>query len=46
VQVLGGSEPPTKVWIRWPGGKTTTTPVPGGAHEITVATNGETIVNR
>jgi len=46
VQVLGGSEPPTKVWIRWPGGNTATAPVPAGSHEITVATNGETIVNR
>ena len=46
MQVLGGSEPPTKVWIRWPGGTITTAPVPAGSHEISVDTDGETIVNR
>ena len=28
VQVMGCPETPTQIWIRWPGGKTTTSPVP------------------
>jgi hypothetical protein len=31
VQVMGCPEVPTQIWIRWPGGKTTTSPVPAGA---------------
>ena len=34
--VLGAPERPTAVWVRWPGGATTTTPVPSGATEIVV----------
>ncbi len=34
VAVLGMSAPPTHVAVRWPGGKTTETPVPAGAKEI------------
>jgi hypothetical protein len=30
VQVMGCPEPPTQIWIRWPGGKTTTSPIPNG----------------
>jgi hypothetical protein len=36
VPVLGASQPPTRLWVRWPGGKTTTTPVPAGAKEVTL----------
>jgi hypothetical protein len=36
VQVLGTPEPPLEIWIRWPGGKTTTSLVPPGAKEIRV----------
>jgi hypothetical protein len=39
VQVMGCPEPPTQIWIRWPGGKTTTSPIPAGAKEITVDTH-------
>ena len=46
VQVLGCPEPPTGIWIRWPGGKTTTSPIPAGAKEITVDTDGKVTVNR
>jgi hypothetical protein len=46
VQVMGCPEPPTQIWIRWPGGKTTTSPVPAGAKEITVDTDGKLTVNR
>jgi hypothetical protein len=46
VQVLGCPEAPTQIWIRWPGGKTTTSPIPAGAKEITVDTGGKLTVNR
>ncbi len=36
VQVFGRSGTPTAVWVRWPGGGETRTPVPAGAHEVTV----------
>ena len=34
VQVMAAPEPPTELWVRWPGGRTTTTPIPPGATEI------------
>ena len=34
------SERPTQVWIRWPGGKTTTSDLPPHAKEIAVDVNG------
>src|SRR5262249_31121755 len=37
VQVMRTSDPATRVWVRWPGGRTTTTPVPTGAREILVS---------
>lgn len=36
VQVMGCPETPTQIWIRWPGGKTTSSPIPAGAREIMV----------
>jgi hypothetical protein len=41
VQVMGMPEPPTQIWIRWPGGRTTTSPVPEGAKEIYVGETGK-----
>jgi enediyne biosynthesis protein E4 len=46
VQVMGCPEPPTQIWVRWPGGKTTTSPIPAGAKEITVDTDGKLTMNR
>jgi hypothetical protein len=46
VQVMGCPETPTQIWIRWPGGKITTTDIPAGAHEITVDTEGKLTMNR
>jgi enediyne biosynthesis protein E4 len=46
VQVMGCPEIPTQIWIRWPGGKTTTGDVLAGAREITVDTDGKVTVNR
>jgi hypothetical protein len=36
VQVFGMSATPTEVWVRWPGGSETRTPVPTGAREVTL----------
>ena len=44
IQVMSDTEVPTQIWIRWPGGKTTTSPIPNGAKEITVTTNGVVII--
>src|SRR5438876_3655155 len=41
VQVLGTPDPPTALWVRWPGGKTQQTDVPPRAQEMTVAMDGE-----
>ena len=41
IQVLATPEPPTEIWIRWPGGKITTTPLPEGAKEVSVAPDGK-----
>jgi hypothetical protein len=46
VQVMGCPEAPTRIWIRWPGGRTTTGDIPAGAREITVDTGGKLTVNR
>ena len=35
VQVFGLAGTPTSVWVRWPGGAETRTPVPAGAREVT-----------
>lgn len=36
VQVFGLSGAPTAIWVRWPGGATTTVPVSAGQREVTV----------
>jgi hypothetical protein len=41
VLVLGTPDPPTVVWVRWPGGKTQQAAVPPGAQEMTVAMDRE-----
>ena len=37
IQVLAVSEAPAKIWVRWPGGRETTTAVPAGAKAITIS---------
>ncbi len=37
VVLLTGAEAPTAVWVRWPGGKITTTPVPAGTKSVRVS---------
>jgi len=41
VQVMASPQSPKEVWIRWPGGKTTTSAVPSGAREILVNPFGD-----
>jgi enediyne biosynthesis protein E4 len=40
VEVLGGAQAATQLWVRWPGGKITTSPVPKEAKEISVHEDG------
>lgn len=41
VQVMASPVPPQKLWVRWPGGRTTLTPIPEGAKEIVVDAEGK-----
>ena len=40
VQVMSFKAAPTKILVRWPGGKTTSSDVPAGASEIAVTPDG------
>ena len=40
VQVMGLAEAATAVWVRWPGGKTTTVDIPPGVREVIIDQNG------
>ena len=46
VQVMSTPEPPTQLWVRWPGGKTTTSPIPKDAREILVEPDGAVTLRR
>jgi hypothetical protein len=41
LQVLGTPEKPTALWIRWPGGKTGTMPLPEHVRAITITLDGQ-----
>jgi hypothetical protein len=41
IQILGGSERPTQLWVRWPGGQSTTSDLPAEAREIVVGAKRE-----
>ncbi len=41
VQVLAAPKSPERIWIRWPGGKTTTSALPADAQEVLVNQSGE-----
>jgi hypothetical protein len=45
-QVLATPTQPESLWVRWPGGRVTTTPISTGAKEITVSAEGKLISNR
>jgi len=46
VQVMSAAQPPSQIWVRWPGGKTTTNSVPEGAKEILVDHAGNLTLKR
>ncbi|MFM1768628.1 MAG: hypothetical protein RJA22_1157 [Verrucomicrobiota bacterium] len=40
VPVLAAPRPPTAIWVRWPGGAVTTTPLTGQPREVTLEAGG------
>jgi hypothetical protein len=46
VTVLSVPEPPSRIWVRWPGGKVTSASVPEHAKEISVDVEGKLVVRR
>ncbi len=46
VQVLGLPEPATQLWVKWPGGKITTSPLPPNAREVVVEPDGKLTARR
>jgi hypothetical protein len=46
VQVLGIPQTPTQLWVRWPGGKTTTAELPSNAREVEIGLDGKLRVVR
>ena len=46
VQVLAMREPPTQLWVRWPGGTTKIYDVPSGAREVQLSFDGKLSSNR
>ena len=46
VQVLSTPQPPFEIWVRWPGGKTTTGAVPAGAREILATQTGQVLLKK
>lgn len=40
VSVMGMPAPPSRIWVRWPGGKVVTGEIPKGAREISVDVQG------
>jgi enediyne biosynthesis protein E4 len=41
ITVLATPQAPSQLWVRWPGGKVTTTPLPAPLREITVDASGQ-----
>ena len=41
VQILAGAEGPVQIWVRWPGGKTSTVDVPADSAEVEIAIDGK-----
>jgi hypothetical protein len=46
VQILAPLEGDAKLWVRWPGGKVVSAPLPQGAREVSLNLNGEVKVER
>ena len=45
-QVLAAPSPPDRLWVRWPGGRITTTPIPARTREIMVDGEGKLVSSR
>ncbi len=45
-QILALPAVPKALWVRWPGGRVTTTPLPAGARSITVDSDGKLVASR
>jgi len=41
VQVLGTAEPPSGVWVRWPGGRVSAVDLPAGAQQAEITFDGQ-----
>ena len=41
VQVLATAQQPTQLWVRWPGGQTTSSDIPSGAREVEMNVQGQ-----
>jgi hypothetical protein len=46
VQVMSTAATPESLWVRWPGGRVTTTAIPANAREITIDAEGKLISKR
>jgi hypothetical protein len=46
IPVLSTPETPSQLWVRWPGGKSSTSPIPAGAKEVVVTEDGKLTVKR
>jgi hypothetical protein len=46
VVVLGTTGAPQAVWVRWPGGRETTSPLPRGTQAVTLSGEGDVKVMR
>ena len=40
VQNLGAAREPSGIWVRWPGGQTTTSPLPKGKLKVEITPDG------
>ena len=45
-QVLATPNTPVSIWVRWPGGRETTTPIPEGTREITLEVGGKILSSK
>ena len=41
IQIMCAAEPRSAIWVRWPGGKVTTSPLPANAPEIQIDPTGK-----
>jgi hypothetical protein len=46
VTIFSGPEPPSRIWVRWPGGKVTNASIPAPAKEITIDPDGKLAVRK